>query len=107
MAKKFIIPFLAAATAVTAMPSAAQAQYRDGYYGRTYRDYNEDRRYDRRCSGTTGTIVGGAGGALLGRQVAGRGNGTIGTILGGAAGALLGREVGKSTCRNSSRRYRY
>jgi uncharacterized protein YcfJ len=104
MAKKFIIPVLAAVTAVTAIPTAAQAQYRDGYYGRTYRDYNADRRQYRRCSGTTGTIIGGAGGALLGREIGGRGDRTLGTILGGAAGALLGREVGKSTCRNS--RYR-
>lgn len=107
MSKKFFIPVLAAATAVTGMPAAAQAQYysgyNDGYYGRTYRDHRASRNYYRRCSGTTGTIIGGAGGALLGRSVAGRGDRTLGTILGGAAGALLGRQVGKSTCRNSRR----
>ena len=70
--------------------------YRDRYYGRGY----------RRCgSGTTGAIIGGAAGALLGREIArgGRGyyryrggNGTTGAIIGGAAGALLGREIGRS-----------
>lgn len=108
MAKKFLLSALAAATAVSAVPAAAEAQYfrggyNDGYYGRSYSDYRQDRRHYRRCSGTTGTIIGGAGGALLGREVAGRGSRTLGTILGGAAGALLGREVGKSTCRNSRR----
>jgi hypothetical protein len=82
--------------------------YRDrGYYGNSY---GYDRRYRRnhRCgSGTTGAIVGGAAGALLGREIArgsGRGyygyrrggNGTLGAITGGAAGALVGREIGRS-----------
>jgi outer membrane lipoprotein SlyB len=108
--KKIILSSVAAATALTAFPAAAEAQryydrggyydrgYNQGYYGRTYRD-SRYYRGQRRCSGTTGTIVGGAAGALLGREVAGRGDRTLGTILGGAAGALLGREVGKSTCR--------
>jgi opacity protein-like surface antigen len=69
--------------------------YQDGYYGQS--------RYDggnyRRCSGTTGTVVGGAVGALAGREIDRRGSRTTGTILGAAAGALLGREVGRSTCR--------
>ena len=117
MLKKFTLAAAAAAAAVTALPAAAQAQsyyrdgYRDGYY-QTYRgdrysrgdryygrNYRNTRNNYRRCSGTTGTIVGGAAGALLGREVAGRGDRTTGTILGGAVGALLGREVGKSSCR--------
>ncbi len=73
-----------------------QSQYDDRYYGRT------DRRYygDRRCSGTTGTIVGGAGGALIGRAIDGGRNRTTGTIAGGVIGALLGRGVGKNSCRS-------
>jgi hypothetical protein len=92
--------------------------YDNGYYNNSYRDrgyygnsYGYDRRYRRshRCgSGTTGAIVGGAAGALLGREIArgsGRGyygygrhggNGTLGAIIGGAAGALVGREVSRS-----------
>ena len=72
--------------------------YDNGYSGRSY-GY---RRH--RCSGTTGTILGGGAGALLGRSL-GRGSGyyhqnsgTTGTILGAALGALVGRQVGKSTC---------
>jgi len=102
MLKKFTLAAAAAAAAVTAMPAAAEAHQRNGYYESRYEGRTYARPY-RRCRGTTGTIVGGAGGALLGREVAGRGSRTLGTILGGAAGALLGREIHKSSCR--SRRY--
>ena len=47
----------------------------------------------RRGSGTTGLIVGGAAGALLGREVDRYGDRLPGTIIGGAAGALIGREI--------------
>jgi hypothetical protein len=103
MFKSITLGVAASVAALTALPAAAEAQSRNGYYsqyeGRTDGYYP---RY-RRCSGTTGTIVGGAGGALLGREIAGRGNRTTGTILGVAAGALLGRELGKSSCRGSRR----
>lgn len=78
-----------------------ERNYDNRYYGRAYRD---DGYYRRRCgSGTTGAIVGGAGGALLGRSIGRgrdyygyrRGSGTGGAILGGAVGALLGREIGR------------
>lgn len=75
--------------------------YADGYSGDRYysgRSY----RGSYRCSGTTGTLVGGVAGALLGRSVTRNGyhSGTTGTILGGALGALAGRAVDKSSCRN-------
>jgi hypothetical protein len=62
---------------------------------------NDGRYYCRRSNGTTGLIIGAAGGALLGRSVDTYGERTTGTILGAAAGALLGREVdrGSSRCR--------
>lgn len=75
----------------------AEPHYRDR---RDSRDY--DRRYDcRRKSGTTGLILGGAAGALLGREIDGGRDRTLGTIAGAAGGALLGREVdrGGSRCR--------
>lgn len=108
MFKKFTVGAAAALAAVSALPAAAQAQggYYDGRYAQSYNDgYYRDRttrssryyRGERRCSGTTGTILGGAAGALAGRAIGNRGS--TGTILGAAAGALLGRQVGKSTCR--------
>jgi outer membrane lipoprotein SlyB len=115
------VTFAAAAAATLAMvPATAEASHRSGYsdYGRYEQSYRGDRygRYDnryygnrnvryngRRCSGTTGMVVGGAAGALLGRTVTrdryrGR-SGTTGTILGAAIGALAGRAVQKSSCR--------
>jgi hypothetical protein len=78
----------------------------DPYY-RDQRDYRDQRAFDRRdqrrqCrknDGTTGTIIGGAIGALLGREVDTRGDRTLGTVLGAAGGALLGREIEKGRCR--------
>ena len=120
MFSKFILSTALAASALTAVPAAAQAQGY-GYYGRDryensyrndYRRYdprydvrryegrNQDHAYGRRCSGTTGTILGAAVGALLGRAVDGGRNRTTGLIVGGAAGALAGREVDKNICRN-------
>jgi len=80
--------------------------YRRGY-GDRYRESNRnwrgnDRRYScNRGSGTTGLILGGAGGALLGRGLDGGRDHTLGTILGAGAGALLGRQIdrGGSRCR--------
>ena len=117
MTKKPMFVALAAALLIpAAMPAAAQAQNNDGYYNREYRDgysardyrreqrnrnYNGDRTYRssdgryyycKRSNGTTGTIAGGAGGAVLGNVL---GGGTLGTIAGGVGGALLGRTLDK------------
>jgi hypothetical protein len=57
---------------------------------------------------TTGTILGGVGGALIGNSIA---HGGAGLVLGGLGGAVLGHEVAANTggCRSSSTRaaYRY
>ncbi|MCJ8156389.1 glycine zipper 2TM domain-containing protein [Sphingomonas sp. LaA6.9] len=55
----------------------------------------------RRDNGTTGLIIGGAVGALLGRELDDGRDKTVGTIIGGAGGALLGREIdrGELRCR--------
>ena len=83
----------------------AQRRYYDrngNYSGPTWR--GRDGRYHcRRSNGTTGLIVGAAGGALIGRSIDGGRNRTAGTVLGAAAGALIGREVQRS---RSSRRCR-
>lgn len=73
---------------------------RNGYYsGPTWRG-NDGRYYCRRSDGTTGTIVGGAAGALIGSSIAGRGDRTIGAIIGGAIGAVIGNGVERGGNRN-------
>ncbi len=115
MFKTFALASAAAVTALTAMPVAASAQsygYYDAHQSRrayeAQRQYEAQRHYEaqrynnyygRRCSGTTGTILGAVAGGLLGREVAGRGDRTTGAIIGGAAGALAGRAVNKEICK--------
>jgi outer membrane lipoprotein SlyB len=67
-----------------------------GYYqGKVWRD-SSGRLRCKRSDGTTGLIVGAAGGALVGRAIDTHGERATGTILGAAAGALLGREIERS-----------
>ncbi|CAM5455922.1 17 kDa surface antigen OS=Sphingobium scionense OX=1404341 GN=GGQ90_001481 PE=3 SV=1 [Sphingobium scionense] len=67
---------------------------------RIYRGY-DDRYYCRRSDGTTGLIIGGAIGALIGGQLDRGYSNTAGILIGGGAGALLGREIdrGSLSCR--------
>lgn len=60
---------------------------------------NDGRYYCRKDNGTTGLLIGGAVGGLIGNEVAR--DKTLGAILGAAGGALLGREIdkGNSRCR--------
>ena len=60
---------------------------------------DDGRYYCKRDNGTTGLIIGAAGGALLGRMVDTRGDRLLGTLLGGAGGALLGREIDRGDVR--------
>ena len=121
MIRKILLSAAVAGTAMTALPAAAQAQSRYGYYdgygySQAYRGYDRrhyDRRYynrrvydrgyryhyGRRCSGTTGTIIGAIAGGLLGRAIDGGRDRTAGTIIGGAAGALAGRAIDRQDCR--------
>jgi len=52
---------------------------------------------------TTGTVVGGIGGALIGNSIS---HGGGGAVLGGLGGAVLGHEIGRSGCRTSRAYYR-
>ncbi len=85
----------------------AERYYRDGSYyadrrltrrDRIYRG-NDGRYYCRRTDGTTGLIIGGAVGALLGNSIDNGRSSIVGTIIGGGAGALLGREIDRGGVR--------
>lgn len=86
--------------------------YRDrNYRGNDYRNQarhetrtwrgRDGRYYCERDNGTTGLLIGGVAGGLLGNEVAGRGDKTLGAILGAAGGAILGRSIdrGGSRCK--------
>ena len=62
---------------------------------RVYRG-NDGRYYCKRNDGTTGLIVGAVGGGVLGNVIDGGRSRTVGTLIGGALGALAGRQVERS-----------
>lgn len=102
--RKIILAFSALAVALpaaTVLPAAGadakRSQYRE-WRGR------DGRVYCRKSNGTTGLIVGGVGGALVGRTIDTGGDRTIGTLGGAALGALAGRAVERNT--GSNRRCR-
>ena len=104
MLKHTLIAIAATGTMLAAAPAEARDRYdRHGRYveprpvsANEVWQGRDGRYYCRRGNGTTGLVIGAAGGALLGREVDGGRNRTTGTILGAAAGALLGREVQRS-----------
>jgi uncharacterized protein YcfJ len=88
--RNLVLAFAATAMVAPALlaPTPAEAK-------RVYKEWRgkDGRMYCRRTDGTTGLIVGGIGGALIGRTIDTRGDRTLGTLGGAAAGALLGREI--------------
>jgi hypothetical protein len=92
--RKMLLAVSAAALTVPAAPMVAQAHDTGAYDGPTWRG-QDGRLRCRRSNGTTGLVVGGAGGALVGRALDGGRSRATGTILGAAVGALVGREVQK------------
>jgi hypothetical protein len=78
-------------------------RYRPRRLGRNDRIYrgSDNRYYCERDDGTTGLIVGGMSGAVLGTIIAPGGWKTLGTIVGAGAGALIGRAIddGDVVCR--------
>ncbi len=88
------------ATAMLPLSSnEAQAQTQKKRY--SYREWRgrDGRRYCRKPDGTTGLVIGGVAGALVGRSIDTRGDRTVGTLLGAAAGAVAGREIERSSKR--------
>jgi hypothetical protein len=57
---------------------------------------SDGRYYCKRNDGTTGLIVGGIGGAVLGNVIDGGHNRAAGTLIGGALGALAGKSIDQS-----------
>lgn len=84
----------------------AERNYRRGNYrARALRDDDniyrgrDGRYYCKRDDGSTGLVVGGIAGGVLGNLIAPGGSKLLGTIIGGAAGALGGREIDRSDSR--------
>jgi outer membrane lipoprotein SlyB len=101
--RTIVLALSAATLTVPALPAAPAFAQQATYHGKTWRG-SDGRTYCRKSNGTTGLIVGGAAGALVGRQIDSRGSRTTGTVLGAAVGALLGRHVQRNVI--SSRRCR-
>ena len=91
---------LTAPVAVETSYSKADAQSRARY--REWRG-RDGRYYCKKPNGTTGLVVGGVAGALVGRTVDTRGDRSIGTLLGAAAGAVAGREIDRSSSKKRCR----
>jgi hypothetical protein len=102
--RKALLALAAASLAIPvsmAVPTdgASARRHHDGYRYREWRG-RDGRTYCRKSDGTTGLIVGGVGGALVGRAIDTRCDRATGTILGAAGGALLGKSIdSKRRCR--------
>lgn len=70
--------------------------------GATWRG-EDGRAYCRRSDGTTGLVVGGGAGALVGRGIDGGRNRAAGTIIGALIGAVVGSAVDRSAAEQSCR----
>ena len=105
MRKAITAAILAAVT--IPMMSAVPAEARRGddrRYQRTdngvrYWRGNDGRYRCKKSNGTTGLLVGGVAGALVGRTIDGGRDKTLGTVLGAGGGALLGREIDRNNSR--------
>jgi hypothetical protein len=98
--RKFMLAAAAATMVVPTVSAAPALAHGSSHYykGRMWQD-GQGRWRCKRPNGTTGLIIGAAGGALVGRAIDTRGERATGTILGAAAGALIGRSVDRSRVR--------
>jgi outer membrane lipoprotein SlyB len=103
--RKTIIAAALASLTLTAVPAMAHdgqrghRHYRTTDNGIRYWQGNDGRTYCRKPNGTTGLLIGGVAGALLGRTIDTRGDRTAGTVVGAVGGALIGREIERSSAR--------
>jgi len=72
-----------------------ERRYHPRHLGRNDRIYrgSDNRYYCKRDDGTTGLIVGGITGGVLGNVIAPGGSKTIGTIAGAGLGAIIGKAI--------------
>jgi uncharacterized protein YcfJ len=91
--RKIMLTLAAVSLAAPVMEAPAMA--RGYYHGKVWRD-SQGRLRCHRSNGTTGLIVGAAGGALVGRAIDRHGERATGTILGAVGGALVGRAIDRS-----------
>ena len=72
-----------------------ERRYRPRHLRRDDRIYrgSDNRYYCKRDDGTTGLIVGGITGGVLGNVIAPGGSKTIGTIAGAGLGAIIGKTI--------------
>lgn len=104
MTKRFTAAALGLAAAAGALVAAqAPAASAQGYGGGYYYDPCQREATGR---ATTGAVLGGGAGAVIGSQLAARGNRTEGSVLGGVLGAVVGGVVGnRSAACESGRAY--
>lgn len=84
---------LVATAAVLALGVASSASAQSGP---GYSNYDPCQR-DANGRGVAGALIGGAGGAVVGSQMAASGHRRDGSLLGGVVGALAGAAIGHST----------
>ncbi len=103
--RKTILTAALAAMTLTAVPAMAHngprghRHYQTTDNGIRYWRGEDGRTHCRKNNGTTGLLIGGVAGALVGRTIDTRGDRTPGTVLGAVGGALIGREIERSTAR--------
>lgn len=110
LVRKLILAAALASVTAVGLPSAANAKPHHGWHKKHHGRHGDHRRWDReryverhyyndyrsrncKSGGTTGTLLGAAAGALLGREIDKYGDRLPGTVIGASAGALLGREL--------------
>lgn len=96
MMRTMMLVLAATSLAMPAMETPAAA--RGYYHGKVWRD-SHGRLRCKRSNGTTGLIVGAAGGALVGRAIDTHGERATGTILGAVGGAIIGRSIDRRRVR--------
>ncbi|MGE4429385.1 MAG: glycine zipper 2TM domain-containing protein [Sphingobium sp.] len=99
VAASLLAPAMIVPEAADARPRSHKYKKHDRHSHKQWRG-RDGRTYCRKSDGTTGLLVGAAGGALLGRTVDTEGDRAMGTILGAAAGGLVGKSIDSGTkCR--------